>query len=450
MKEQKKNRSKRPISIKTINILMVSTAVAIVIVLMLLAVNIQKKNRSLRVNTDIYLMCQREAPIMNKASDYLTQQVRSFAVTGKTEFINNYFTEVDVSRRREKAIESLEPYMKDTSAIRYLENALQASNELMGIEYYSMILEWESQGLDRTYIPEDIKDLRLTAQDAALSSEEKHQKAIEILFDETYQSYKDTVNENVESCQDELINILDTEHRQNYESLTRLLATLFIMLAIMLIVIIAVILISLELVMNPLIKAANYIKEQQKVPLSGASEMQFLAAAYNDAFEKTRKIHDDLQHEALHDALTGLFNRAGYNRLIEELDEENMCLLLIDVDKFKSVNDQYGHDIGDLVLKKAADVLRHQFRSDDLIFRFGGDEFAVIMRNAGPQLMDLIRIKVGNANRQLAVDDKLPAASFSVGAAFGNRAVTDELFKEADTALYKVKNAGGCGIEFAS
>ena len=450
MKEQKGKRIKRPISIKTINILMISAAVAIIVILILLVVNIQKKYNSLRANTDIYLMCQREAPMMTKASDYLTQQVRSFAVTGETEYINNYFTEVDVNLRREKAIEFLEPYMKDTPAIRYLESALEASNELMEIEYYSMILEWESLGLDRVYIPEDIKNLKLTADDAALSSEEKHQKAIEIVFDETYQSYKDTVNADVDSCQNELIEILDTEHNRSYESLTRLLVLLFIMLVIMLIVILAVILISLELVMNPLIKAANFIKEQQKVPLSGASEMQFLAEAYNDAFEKTRKIQDDLQHEAMHDALTGLFNRAGYNKLIEELNEESMCLLLIDVDKFKSVNDQYGHDIGDLVLKKAADVLKHQFRSDDLIFRFGGDEFAVIMRHAGPNLTDLIKIKVGNANRQLGLDDKLPATSFSVGAAFGSGTMTDELFKGADTALYKVKNAGGCGVEFAS
>ena len=234
MKEQKEKRIKRPISIKTINILMISAAVAIIVILILLVVNIQKKYNSLRANTDIYLMCQREAPMMTKASDYLTQQVRSFAVTGETEYINNYFTEVDVNRRREKAIEFLEPYMKDTPAIRYLESALEASNELMEIEYYSMILEWESLGLDRVYIPEDIKNLKLTADDAALSSEEKHQKAIEILFDETYQSYKDTVNADVDSCQNELIEILDTEHNRSYESLTRLLVLLFIMLVIML------------------------------------------------------------------------------------------------------------------------------------------------------------------------------------------------------------------------
>ena len=233
MKEQKEKRIKRPISIKTINILMISAAVAIIVILILLVVNIQKKYNSLRANTDIYLMCQREAPMMTKASDYLTQQVRSFAVTGETEYINNYFTEVDVNRRREKAIEFLEPYMKDTPAIRYLESALEASNELMEIEYYSMILEWESLGLDRVYIPEDIKNLKLTADDAALSSEEKHQKAIEIVFDETYQSYKDTVNADVDSCQNELIEILDTEHNRSYESLTRLLVLLFIMLVIM-------------------------------------------------------------------------------------------------------------------------------------------------------------------------------------------------------------------------
>jgi len=448
--DNNKNRPKKSVSLKTINILMVVTAVVLIIVLMILVVNVQKQYNTLRTNTDIYLLCQREAPEMTKGSDYLTQQVRSFAVTGKTEFINNFFIEVNVNRRREKAIEVLEPYMQGTQAIQYLESALEASNELIEIEYYSMMLECESLGFDRSLIPADIRDVALTDSDKALSPEAKHQKAIDILFDETYQSYKDKIFSDVEACQNELIRTLDEEQNHSYESLTRLLLLLFIMIVIMLIVVLAVIFISLELVMNPLIKAANYIKDQQKVPLSGASEMQFLAEAYNDVFEKTRKTQDDLRRAALHDALTGLFNRAGYEKLIASLDEENLCLLVMDVDKFKNVNDQYGHDVGDLVLKKAAAVLKHQFRADDLIFRFGGDEFAVIMRNAGPNLKDLVKIKVGNANRQLGMDDKLPATSFSVGAAFGTGTVTEELFKQADTALYKVKNAGGCGIEFAS
>ena len=132
----------------------------------------------------------------------------------------------------------------------------------------------------------------------------------------------------------------------------------------------------------------------------------------------------------------------------KELSEEKLCLLLLDVDKFKIVNDTYGHDVGDLVLKKVADVLRHQFRANDLIFRFGGDEYAVIMRNAGAELTDLVKIKIGNANRQLATDEHLPETSLSAGAAFGSGAITEELFKRADTALYKVKNSGGCGVSF--
>ena len=448
MEEEKKSRSKKSVSLKTINILMVLTAVVIIIVLLVIVFNVQRRYNILRENTRVLIECQRRAPELNEASDYLTQQVRSFAVTGKIEYINNYFSEVDVNRRRHKTLEYLEPYMEGTSAITYMKAALATSNELMDIEYYSMVLESIASGIGIEALPEEVQEFKLTAEDEALSNEEKHQKAILMLFDDNYQSYKDTIKQNVDNCLDVIETHLEEEQDQSYESLTRLLVLLFIMIIIMLVVVLAIIFISLELVMRPLVKAADYIKEQQKVPVKGSSEMQFLAEAYNDAFDKTQKKHNDLQKQALNDALTGLFNRAGYEQIIEDLNEEALCLLLVDVDKFKGVNDQYGHDVGDLVLKKAANVLKHQFRADDLIFRFGGDEFAVIMRNSGPQLQDLIKIKVGNANRQLGMEDNLPSVSFSVGAAFGTGTVTDDLFKEADNALYKVKKEGGCGVSF--
>ena len=440
---------KKAISLKTINILMIAVAVVIVVVLLVLILRVEKRYSELKDNTDIYLECQEVAPSLNRASDYLTDRVRSFAATGNKEYLDQYFEEANITRRRDKAIEVLEPYMKGTPAMEYLETAMDYSLELMNIEYHSMRLEWEAAGLDDKALPEELKSVPLTAEEEALSADEKHEKAISLLFDSNYQSYKTNIRENVDACTAELMSDIQKEQVDSYESLSRILFLLFGMMIIMLLLVLALIFITLLLVMRPMLKAAEYIRDNQTLPVKGASEVQFLAEAYNDAFVKTQRKHDDLQKAALHDALTGLFNRAGYEKIISELEEEKLCLLLIDLDKFKGINDQYGHDVGDLVLKKAADVLRHMFRSDDIIFRFGGDEYAVIMHHTGPDLKDLIRIKIGNANKQLAIDDKLPRSSFSVGAAFGKGTVTEELFKEADNALYKVKKAGGCGVEFS-
>ncbi len=445
--EQKQ--AKKPISLKTLNLVIVVVAVVVAAVLLFLVLRVERRYAELRTSTDIYLECQEAAPSLNRASDYLTDRVRSFAATGDKKFVDQYFEEANVTKRRDNAIAVIEPYMAESEAIDYLYTAMDNSLELMNVEYHSMALEWEAAGLDKAQLPEELKAIKLTAAEQAMTEDEKHDLAISLLFDDNYQQYKTNIRENVDACTSQLMKEMQETQKQSFDSLTRIMILLLGMIVLLLVLVIAILVLMFRLVIRPMMKAGDYIKDHQTLPVKGPAEIRFLAEAYNEAVEKTRRHHDDLQKAALHDALTGLFNRTGYERIVADLDEEKLCLLLIDVDKFKSVNDQYGHDIGDLVLKKAADILNHQFRSDDMIFRFGGDEYAVIMRNAGPELRDLVKIKIGNANRQMATDEKLPKASFSVGAAFGVGTVTEEIFKAADTALYKVKKAGGCGVEFS-
>ena len=130
-----------------------------------------------------------------------------------------------------------------------------------------------------------------------------------------------------------------------------------------------------------------------------------------------------------------------------DLDMSKNALILVDVDKFKSVNDTYGHDVGDLVLKRVADVLKYSFRVTDLVFRLGGDEFVVIMTNVDSSIREQVRQKIDQANVMLQKPkDDLPPTSLSVGVAFADRENPDgDIFKDADTALYRVKEAGRCG-----
>ena len=126
-----------------------------------------------------------------------------------------------------------------------------------------------------------------------------------------------------------------------------------------------------------------------------------------------------------------------------------MALLLIDVYKFKQVNDGYGHETGDLVLKKVAGILRDSFRSNDYVARLGGDEFAVLMVEATPQQETRIRNKVNYINRVLKnPEDGLPEVSLSVGVAFSAKGFTEDLYRNTDSALYQVKEHGRCGCDF--
>ena len=149
----------------------------------------------------------------------------------------------------------------------------------------------------------------------------------------------------------------------------------------------------------------------------------------------------------MHDALTGLYNRSAYDFMKNDLDMSHNALLLIDVDKFKTVNDTYGHDVGDLVLKRVAEVLKYSFRATDLVFRLGGDEFVVIMSNVDSSMRRQVKAKIEQANVMLQKPaDELPPTSLSVGVAFADRENPDgDIFKDADTALYRMKEGGRCG-----
>ena len=142
--------------------------------------------------------------------------------------------------------------------------------------------------------------------------------------------------------------------------------------------------------------------------------------------------------------------RRGYDFLLENIDIETCALLLIDLDEFKSINDTYGHEIGDRILKEVSEILHSSFRNRDYICRFGGDEMAVIMVHADPSMKPLIENKIVEVNNELQADDRdLPAISISVGVSFGREGISLEtLFKNADDALYRVKENGRCGVEF--
>lgn len=158
----------------------------------------------------------------------------------------------------------------------------------------------------------------------------------------------------------------------------------------------------------------------------------------------------ELHHrdEAILDPLTGLLNRhALAPRFVElshqaRLSHEPICLLLCDVDSFKDVNDRYGHDRGDAVLRDIAYELRKRLRSFELVYRLGGEEFLVVLPGVtgseGQEIAERLRAAVEAANPTGI------SVTLSVGLATcsGDCIAYETLFKSADRALYEAKGAG--------
>ena len=438
------------ISVRSLNRFIVVMAVVLAAVLLWFTYRTTSNYAKSREANEQYTACQQDASNLNEASDYLTDQVRKFVVSGDKDNLDLFFEEVNQTRRRELAVEDLGRYFAETDAYRFLQEALNSSNDLLTMEYYAMRLCIESRGYDVSAYPEPVQNVELTPEDLALSSDEKADKAINMVFGSAYQDKKDTIRNNVTSC----LNILLSESKAlQAETSARLLDSIrgqTILTILFLVMVLTVVWMTVHLVMQPLAWCVNHIRNQERIPEQGSQELRFLASIYNDMFEQTRRNQDQLSYEASHDDLTGLYNRGVFDRVRREQEFQEVALLLIDVDKFKDVNDTYGHDIGDRILKKVAGQLHSAFRSDDYVCRIGGDEFAVIMRHAYTGLTDLVREKMMHINEVLQhPDDDLPAVSLSIGVAFADRKNPEgDLYKDADTALYRVKNAGRADIAF--
>ena len=155
------------------------------------------------------------------------------------------------------------------------------------------------------------------------------------------------------------------------------------------------------------------------------------------------------RHEAIVDSLTGLYNRRGCDMKLQELDIEQVhSSLAIDIDHFKSVNDQFGHFIGDKVIQRIAKVIKATISDQDIAVRFGGEEFVVVMVNKTMTQAHEVAEKIRLAISQLKLmqrDSKayLPKISVSIGIAQRQDELNwTALFEQADTALYQAKNNG--------
>ena len=286
-----------------------------------------------------------------------------------------------MTRSREKAVDELAALHDDPAAVQPLQQALAASMELMQTEYYSMRLVEEATHAERSEWPEKIRNVVLSAEDAALPDAEKMDRAQKMLIGTEYEGAKDEIAGDVDEALAVLTNEIMARQHRAADVFVRMLRTIIVCVVIFAVMMLLASLVIRRGVIRPLLEYNENIRHGLISPVHGVQELQTLAETYNSIYAENEEREMLMKHQAEHDPLTELLNRRSFDRILDlyTKDKNSFALILSDVDTFKSVNDTYGHDVGDVILKKAALLQQSTFRSVDYVCRIGGDEFAVIM-----------------------------------------------------------------------
>lgn len=179
-------------------------------------------------------------------------------------------------------------------------------------------------------------------------------------------------------------------------------------------------------------------------------QQQFFSAVRDSTDRK--KMEEELRQLATTDPLTGASNRRHFIELaIKELKRScrygsQMAVIMLDIDHFKKINDNYGHSIGDEALKRLVDCCHQELRTTDIFGRFGGEEFAAILVKTDPEATFNACNRLVKAIAKLKIRTPKKSVSITVSLGFTMRAADDisidSLLKRADDALYKAKNSG--------
>lgn len=445
-----KNYKQDNLSLKKLNTYMVVAAILISLILFFAMSRTSSMYDEAHVVTEEIKNYETTAYNLQTASDYLTEQIRLFVITGDKKNLDNYFEESNITRRRDEALEFLKAKHGDSPAYPELQAAMNGSLVLMVMEYHAARLAVDANGYDLTEYPKEIQSVRLSDYEAALSPQQKGEIAKKMLFNDEYKRQKDFIADHTMNCLMQLEKEIWEEQNEISGHLKRTLFIEHLLTVLLIAILLGIVYLTSRLVIFPLRDYVALIREDERLPIKGAEEIRFLAQTYNALRETNLQHREQLTYEATHDKLTTLYNRRGFEFLVDELDLTNAAILLVDLDKFKTVNDIYGHDIGDKVLVKVAKALGVHFGDNGHICRLGGDEFVVILENTTPAVQEQLKKEIDAINQWLrTAHDGLPPISVSVGVTFCEEDVDIRaLLKRADKSLYDAKEHGRSGVRF--
>lgn len=283
MKMKLLNRGKG-VSLRAIHIAMIVCAVVISLLLVFSTHQSASVFSSLSKAAGDYSVRQKAAHELMEASDYLTEMVQRFTLEGNTQYLDDYFEEVFVSRRREESITSMSEGDTEKGLVTQLQEAMTESTSLSYREYYAMKLVIEAREI-RDY-PDTLRGVELKEEDTLLSADEKMSLAREMVMGTEYYEHKESIRNKLRSSLEVLDQQMTATRQSTSADLNRELTLVRIVIAILTVVIILLIWLTARLGTMPLMEAGKCAEDGRKIPETGAKEFRRLAGKYNKMLEQ--------------------------------------------------------------------------------------------------------------------------------------------------------------------
>ena len=438
------------IRLSRVNIVLLAVTVIGSIGIIIATNRLNSAYQQLIEETGKYINTQQDAGMIEEFSGSMLSESRSFLQTGDPAHVMAFYSQMDVIRRQLDSSGTSET--KGTAASdRYLEEAVEAFRTLAEQDAYAMRLKAETLPVSLGSYPAEFAGTEIRPEDAILDAEQKLAKAQEILDRTDYSAIRSRLSDRVDASHRAASETVQQQMGVTTARIWQELLLLRTFGVVFLVIAVLAMLSNLLLIILPINRSVSNLDNREEIPEQGSFEMRNLARVYNEVLRDSTEKQEELEYSATHDALTGVYNRAAFDREYDRCRNDRIGIAIVDVDGFKHYNDVYGHDMGDHVLRRVTETIGSKFRKEDHISRIGGDEFVIIMKNTGSAQSEDIKLKIDEINEGLVKERRkgMPPISVSVGAAFWDRENPGpDILKDADKALLQMKQNGklGCRI----
>jgi len=441
MEKASREPGSRGISLNLSNFIMI--CIGVVVALLMIYANYQTNENYHLMDAAIRdsILSQESTGKMESISSSMSSSALAFVQTGDPSHVYAYIgqlTELN-SDFSDSGMLSSAWQKEDLN----LAQAVSAFDALRSTEWMAMRLKADTLPMPLSSLPEQLQQITLPDEDTALGIDEKELKASSLLSSPEYAGLKTQLAGSVDASHRFVSELASERTEKASAELGRVVLHQRILIIVFIVIAFLALIMNRVLVLQPINRSVERLDRRERIPVRGSAEMRHLARVYNDVLRDNQEKTEALSYTASHDALTGVWNRAAFDKAYRLYRGGQVGILVVDVDHFKQFNDDHGHDTGDRVLVRVANTLKRYFREDDYISRVGGDEFCIILLDVCQEQADHIYRTVAKINEALAVSaEDLPPISISVGAAFWDRPdPAADIMKDADTALLQVKKS---------